>query len=159
MKIPSSRIKIQAWRWSPRAGGIRPTKSFPGFYVHTVVRRPPQACPHKMHTISTETPINTIFKCLDLVVLFYVDEYACMQVCTPHACLVPAEVIRQHWNWSYRWLWVKSRSSAKQGVLTCTREAFLGAVRVGRRNSLQITAVHEVQPEHSHVLCCTYTPL
>lgn len=53
--------------------------------------------------------------------------FACMFICTPHACLVPSEVKRGHWltlDWNYREfstpMWVvgsKPGSSAKAGAL------------------------------------------
>lgn len=37
--------------------------------------------------------VHVLKKCLDLFVLLYVPEhFACMKVCTPSMCLVPAEV-------------------------------------------------------------------
>lgn len=31
--------------------------------------------------------------------------FMCMNVLLTHACLVPSEVKRRHWNWSSGWLW------------------------------------------------------
>lgn len=160
MKILSGRIKSRHGSEVPGLGEFTPQSHSLASMCTLWYPGPPQACPHKMHTIPTETPINTIFKCLFRFSHFILCGWVCLHAslhtpCMPGACRGHKVTLELELPMVVSQI----QALCKTRGLNLPREAFLGAIRVGYRNSLQITAVHEVQPEHSHVLCCSYTPL